>query len=68
MKEMYINLCEKSTTNKCRNPNRPLCLRYTGACVQMQHEIDSLTLQTSVADPWHFGVDLDLDPRIHAFD
>ncbi len=22
----------------------------------------------SVADPWHFGVDLDLDPRIHASD
>ncbi len=22
----------------------------------------------SVADPWHFGVDPDLDPRIHASD
>ncbi len=22
----------------------------------------------SVADPWHFGVDPDPDPRIHAFD
>ncbi len=23
---------------------------------------------TCVADPWHFGVDPDLDPRIHASD
>jgi hypothetical protein len=25
-------------------------------------------LLISVADPWHFGVDPDPDPRIHAFD
>ncbi len=25
-------------------------------------------LQTNVADPWHFGVDPDPDPRIHASD
>jgi hypothetical protein len=24
--------------------------------------------QTRVADPWHFGVDPDLDPRFHASD
>jgi hypothetical protein len=24
--------------------------------------------ESSVADPWHFGVDPDLDPRIHASD
>ncbi len=23
-------------------------------------------VRISVADPWHFGVDPDLDPRIHA--
>ncbi len=28
----------------------------------------TLTLFTSVADPWHFGVDPDPDPRIHASD
>ncbi len=26
------------------------------------------SLQNSVADPWHFGVDPDPDPRIHASD
>ncbi len=26
-----------------------------------------LTLQSSVADPWHFGVDPDPDPRMHAW-
>ncbi len=26
------------------------------------------TFKKSVADPWHFGVDPDLDPRIHASD
>ncbi len=25
-------------------------------------------LVSSVADPWHFGVDPDLDPQIHASD
>ncbi len=25
-------------------------------------------VETSVADPWHFGVDPDPDPRIHASD
>jgi hypothetical protein len=25
-------------------------------------------IETSVADPWHFGVDPDPDPRIHASD
>ncbi len=25
-------------------------------------------VQVSVADPWHFGVDKDPDPRIHASD
>jgi hypothetical protein len=29
---------------------------------------DSLSIKSSVPDPWHFGVEPDPDPRIHATD
>ncbi len=36
--------------------------------VQMTRKLAVGGIQTSVPDPWHFGVDPDPDPRIHASD
>ncbi len=49
----------------------PLCLPLwlkLSPFVNSQNLTTAHTDETSVADPWHFGVDPDPDPRIHASD